>query len=209
MVKPHVHVTGTQIIDPHLCFTEMICFTRSEAKGKVSGDYKLSRRTTLRQCLRSDLHKGDASVIFYSKTMPQAWSSSSLPLSASPRKGGRPLQVIMLYDDGFPLSSIQCLTNINPPSTGMRGLNIASFIPRENKWTKRKPNGDSPQVRRRPPYRAIWRHCESGPWHWKASSAAGQEAAREKPGLCTRDEEVLECRELYWQWAKRAACMTR
>jgi len=72
MVKPHVHVTGTQIIDPHLCFAEMIHFARSEAKGKVSGGYKLSRQTTLRRCLRSDLHKGDASVIFYAKTMPQA-----------------------------------------------------------------------------------------------------------------------------------------
>ena len=106
--------------------------------------------------------------------MPQTWSSSPLPPGASPRKGGRPLQVIMLYDDGFPSPSIQRLTNINPPSTGMRGLNIATFIPRQNKRTKRKLNGDSPQVRRRPPYRAIWRHCESGPWHWKASSAAGQ-----------------------------------
>jgi hypothetical protein len=186
----------------------MIHFAPSEAKGKVSGGYKRSRRTTLRRCLRSDLHKSFASVIFYAKTMPQAWSSSPLSPGASPQKGGWPLQVIMLYDDRFPSPSIQRLTNINLPSTGMRGLNIATFIPRENKRTKRKPNEDSLQVRWRPPYRAIWRHCESGPWHWKASSAAGQEAAREKPGLRTRDEEVLECQELYWQWAKRAVCVT-
>ena len=35
IIKPHVHVTGTQIIDPHLCFTSIAMSSSLQSSGEI------------------------------------------------------------------------------------------------------------------------------------------------------------------------------